>query len=382
MYRASDIIAPPIVGFKKKLMSLCEREKAVDLIQAMPSYPMPAKMKEVLAKNFNDDLSYYTDDQGLIELRECIAALHNVDGVNITPDDVIITAGANNGAFCLFAALFNSGDKVALPAPYYFNHDMGLKMLGVKPVYYHLDEKNGFKLKFDNIDKDIFKTCKAFVVVNPNNPTGAESDPGELMKLYSECKKNNMLLIADEVYGFFAEKGYPGSSILTMAKKLDSLVIVNSFSKSFSLTGFRVGYTIAKKEIMDEVMKAQDTVIICAPKVSQMAAMEGLNSCMGWLREKVVLINANAKEFTSLFNSNVKGFQLKSCGNFFAYVKHPYDDKSASQVSELLAKKINVLTLPASIFGPGQERYLRLSFGNLSGREKINEVVERFKNVV
>ncbi|MFH1223459.1 MAG: aminotransferase class I/II-fold pyridoxal phosphate-dependent enzyme [Pseudomonadota bacterium] len=381
-YRTQNVIFPPIVQYKKKLISLCDRSKLIDLCQAMPSYPMPKSVKQVLAENFNDSLSFYTEDQGLLELRELVATLHNSGGVKITADEIIISAGGNNGMLCAFMALFKKGDKVALPVPYYFNYDMALKMLDVEPFYYHLDENDGFKIKFDNLDKNIFKQCKGFVVVNPNNPTGAESDIEELKKIYAECKKNNSILLSDEVYGFFAQNGYPNSSILSAVKELDNLVVVNSFSKIFSLTGFRVGYSIAKQEIMDEIMKVQDTAIICAPRVSQSAAIEGLKNCIGWLKEKATSVNANSKEFTSLFNSAVKGFKIVASGNFFAYLKHPYDDKDDIQTAELIAKKTNMIMLPASIFGPKQEKYLRLAFGNLSRKEDINQVVERFKIMV
>ncbi|MEI6079785.1 MAG: aminotransferase class I/II-fold pyridoxal phosphate-dependent enzyme [bacterium] len=380
-YRTDGVIDPPIVEFKAKLTKLVDRSSVIDLCQAVPSYPMPAKMKQAIISKFSDDLSYYTEDQGILELREEICKLHNKNGVNINPSNVLITAGASQGAFSLFTAMFKEGDKVALPVPYYFNYDMGLKMLGVKPVYYFLDEKDNFKLKFDKLDKEIFKTCKAFIIVNPNNPTGAEYDSEDIRALYKECEKNNVTLIADEAYGFFASKGYPNSSILDLAKKLDNIVVINTFSKTFSLTGFRVGYLLLNDERMKEVMKVQDTVIICAPRVSQIAAVFGLKECGDWLAERVAYMNSNVKEFTKLFNSNLKKFKLSSCSNFFAYVRHPHEEMSSTEVAELIAKKANMMVLPATIFGPEQEHFFRIAFGNLSGKDQLNQVIERLSKL-
>ena len=293
----------------------------------------------------------------------------------------MITAGANQAAFTLFTAMFKPGDKVALPVPYYFNYDMGLKMLGVEPVYYFLNEEDNFDLKFDKLDKSIFKTCKAFVIVNPNNPTGVEYEKEELQRLYNECKKNDITLIADETYGFFSREGYPDSSLLSYFKEIDHLAIINTFSKSFSLTGFRVGYLILNDELMKQVMKVQDTIITCAPRISQFAAFTGLRECRGWLSEKRQFIQDNLQEFTKLFNANIKKFKLSSCGAFFAYVKHPYSSKTATQAAELVASKTSMMTLPGPIFGPKQECFLRLSFGSLSDKNQLNQVIERFSNL-
>ena len=379
MFRTSQIIDPPIVEIKKKLVGLCDEKKLINLSQAVPSYPMPGRIKQELTGNFSDAFSFYTPDQGLDELREAICTLHNVDGVKIDPSQVMISAGANQGAFSVFTVLFNAGDKVALPVPYYFNYDMALKMLGVEPVYYFLEEGKGFKFDFKSFDKSIFEKCKAVVVISPNNPTGAEYDIEELKLLYAECVRQGVTLISDEAYGFFSQGGYPATSLLTHVNSLDKLVVINTFSKTFSLTGFRVGYTIAKENLIKEIMKVQDTVIICAPRISQIAALTGLKHCSVWLDEKAHMIKENVDEFTKLFAEASTSYKLASCGNFFAYLKHPYEDKTAEEVAFMLAEKKNIITLPGSIFGPKQERFIRLAFGNLQGKDQILQLVERLK---
>ncbi len=374
-FRTAKIVAPPIVEFKKQIANFVKADGVIDLSQAVPSYPMPQEMKNYISNNFSEDLSYYTTDQGLIELREEICKLHGPSLVNT--EEILVTAGASQGAFSVFTSLFKTGDKVALPVPYYFNYDMALRMLGVEPVYYFLDEADGYKLIFDKLDKKIFKTCKAVIVVNPNNPTGAEYDVKELKKLYNECVNNSVTLISDEAYGFFSTLGYPGSSMLNIAGSMDGLVIINTFSKTFSLTGFRIGYVLARKQIIDEVIKVQDTLIICAPRVSQMMVLYGLKNCLQWLKQKTDFVRSNAEQFSKLFNSKHEKFKLSSCTGFFAYIKHPYENKTALQVSMQLAKEAKILVLPGSIFGPSQERYLRLAFGNISDPKKLSEVVDR-----
>ena len=375
-FRTTSVIDPPIVEFKKRIAELLGKEGVIDLCQAVPSYPMPdALKKHMMSGAFSDELSYYTPDQGITELREEISKLHGTKLVG--KDEVIVTAGANQGAFSVFAALFKAGDKVALPVPYYFNYDMAFKMLGIEPVYYFLDEKDQYKLIFEKLDKSIFKKCKGFVLVNPNNPTGAEYDTKELEALYKECNNNDVVLISDEAYGFFSKKGYPASSMLSLTGSLKNLVIVNTFSKTFSVTGFRVAYVLAQKELMDQIIKVQDSVIICAPKISQFMVLYALRECSAWLKDKVSFIQTNASEFSSLCSNNLKGFELSSCANFFAYIKHPFKGISAYDASIKVANQAKILTLPGSIFGPGQENYLRLAFGNVSDPNKLSEVVKR-----
>ena len=134
---------------------------------------------------------------------------------------------------------------------------------------------------------------------------------------------------------------------------------------------------LARKQIIDEVMKVQDTLIICAPRVSQMMVLYGLKNCLQWLKHKTDFLSGNAEQFSMLFNSKHKKFKLSSCSSFFAYIKHPYEDKTALEVSILLAKEAKILVLPGSMFGPLQERYLRLAFGNISDPKKLSEVVDR-----
>ncbi|HOW16756.1 MAG TPA: aminotransferase class I/II-fold pyridoxal phosphate-dependent enzyme, partial [bacterium] len=230
---------------------------------------------------------------------------------------------------------------------------------------------------FDKIDKSIFKSCKGFVLVNPNNPTGSEYDEEDIKKLSHQCNKDGVILISDEAYGFFSKKGYPASSVLNITGSLNNLIVVNTFSKTFSMTGFRVAYVLAQKAFMDQIMKVQDSVIICAPKVSQYMALYGLKECHSWLDEKVKYVQSNASHFRELCKTQLKGFSLSSCANFFAYIKHPFNDISSYEASIKVAQQAKILTLPGAIFGPEQDSYLRLAFGNVSDPSKLSEVVSR-----
>lgn len=368
MFRTKDIMYPPIVKFKNDIKNIKFNKNLIDLSQAVPSYPMPYVIKEKLVEDF----SFYTPDVGLDDLRKEIIKLYDLDFLNV--DNVIVTAGANQGAYSVFSTLLNEGDTLLLPKPSYFNYDMGARLLKANVSYYKLKKENSYKLDLNDISDDSLKKAKAIVIINPNNPTGAEYEISDLIALYKKCLEFNTFMIVDEAYGFFAKKKYPESSVLTHIKNLDKLIIVNTFSKTFSLTGYRVGYVVASKDFLNEMIKVQDTLIICAPRISQMAAFYGLKHAMHWLKEKKDLINKNLEIFRSEFK-RVKNFRLLSSGNFFSYIEHGFKDSYTA--SKVLAEKQGILALPGTIFDKDDTKTLRLAFGNISKEENIVELAKR-----
>jgi aspartate/methionine/tyrosine aminotransferase len=368
MFRTKDIMYPPIVKFKNDIKNIKFKKELIDLSQAVPSYPMPYVIKEKLVEDF----SFYTPDVGLDDLRKEIIKLYDLDFLNV--DNLIVTAGANQGAYSVFSTLLKKGDTLLLPLPSYFNYDMGAKLLEANVNYYKLKKEKGYRLDLNDIKDSDLKKAKAIVIINPNNPTGAEYGIKDLKALYKKCLEFNTFMIVDEAYGFFAKKPYPESSILTHIKNLDKLILVNTFSKTFSLTGYRIGYVLASKSFLNEMIKVQDTLIICAPRVSQMAAFYGLKYANSWLKEKKDLINKNLEIFRNEFK-RLKNFRLLSSGNFFSYIEHGFKDSYTA--SKVLAEEQGILALPGTIFDKDDTKTLRLAFGNIREEKEILELIDR-----
>lgn len=364
----NKVVAPPIVAFKDLAKGIKPRvEKVFDLTQAVPSYPTFQPIRERLKQALADEsTSFYTEVPGLLKLREKISELHPLKGTFI-PDEVLVTAGANHAMYTAFTLLFNPGDRVLLLEPYYFNYDMALKMLSLEPVYLSLSGADGFKLNVEQIIQNAEKDkVKGVVLITPNNPTGACYDSKDILQLADWANKNKIELILDETYMRFDSNHLNREEMGRYIQS--SLNIVGSFSKSFSLTGYRVGYFITSKKKMSEALKIQDTLVICAPHHAQIAALYGLEHCESDVKEKV-------KSFRKLENTlrerclGLKKFQLCSSGAYFAFLKHPFLHMTSEEACLELYKNTGILGLPGTVFGESMRDYLRLAFCNISEKE-------------
>ena len=350
----------------------------IDLAQAEPSYPPAAELLDYLAEQIHrPELSRYTDIRGTAELRAAFAGhLSEFYGATVTPADVSITAGCNQ-AFCLAAmALVGVGDEVILPAPYYFNHDMWLKMLGAKavPLSFQAD-RGGVPDVAEAADKITART-RAIVLGSPNNPTGAIYPPDVIRQFFELARERGIALMLDETYKDFLPGDGAPHDLLRAPDWPGILIQLFSFSKVYSLTGHRVGGLVAGSEITAEITKGMDCAAICAPAVGQAAALFGLQNLAGWKEEKRQLSLQRLAALRRALGRNDLGYELVSAGAFFAYMRHPHDGKSAAEVARRLADEQNMLCLPGNFFGPGQDAYLRFSFANVEA-EGMDEIAKR-----
>lgn len=356
---------PPIVEFKRKAAQITPLAAGrFDMSQAVPNLPTPARLRRRLAEALvNDpDISFYTDVPGLQQLRERIAATHPLHS-HIGADNLVITAGANHAMFTAFVLHFQAGDRVALLEPFYFNYDMGLRMLGLEPRYCQMNPEAGFSLRAAEVIAYLERNpVKGLVVITPNNPTGAVYSSSELLALLQWTSPRNIEVILDETYARYDPRHLENHAIGTFLGK--GLTVVGSFSKTYSLTGYRVGYMAAGSEAIEQVLKIQDTAIICAPHLSQLAALFGLEDCEGELAQQLAKTADLGRRFRQMAGG-LRSFALASCGAFFAYLKHPLAGQACEDVSLELYRNTGILGLPGTVFGRGQASFIRLAFCNL-----------------
>jgi len=350
----------------------------LDLAQAVPSYPPAQPLRDHLAEAVRrPHTSQYTEILGLPALRTALAAHMNAAyGAKIAPAEVAITAGCNQ-AFCIaIDALAGAGDEVILPSPWYFNHKMWLDMRGVRAVPLPCDAARGMAPDAGAAAALVGPRTRAIVLVTPNNPTGAIYPVETIAAFFELARARGIALIVDETYKDFRPDTAPAHGLFTKPGWQDTLVQLYSFSKVFSLTGYRVGSLIAGPALLAAVEKIMDCVAICAPNLSQQGALFGLGNLDAWREEKRRLMNARVSALRDAFARSNSGFVPVAMGAYFAWVRHPYDDIDAMQVARGLAKDHNLLCLPGNMFGPAQDRYLRLAFANLDA-ERMGEVVGR-----
>lgn len=350
----------------------------LDVCQAVPSYPpAPALQAHIAGRAGEDRTSVYTDIIGLAELRAALATHMSADyDGRIEAAQVAVTAGCNQ-AFCLaMTALAAPGDEVILPVPYYFNHHMWLEMQGVRPVFLPFDERRGGIPDPAAAAERIGGRTRAIVLVTPNNPTGAEYPPEAMEAFYRLARDKGIALVVDETYKDFRSGDSPPHGLFRHHDWPRTLVHLYSFSKVFSLTGYRVGSAICGDHLIAGIAKLADCVAICAPHIGQQAALFGLLNLDRWKREKRRMMGERVATLSREFLDNRLGYRLVTAGAYFAYVRHPFAGQPAAAVARRLADEHNLLAMPGSMFGPDQEDYLRFAFANLEA-QRMPELVRR-----
>jgi aspartate/methionine/tyrosine aminotransferase len=369
----TSVAAPPIAEAQRWIegRTFPPEKPLIDVCQGVPAYPPPDELTDRLASALKQDATHrYTDIKGLPSLRAALA-----DDINrtyaparcdaVSTENVLITAGCNQ-AFCLVAgALAKAGDEVILPLPYYFNHQMWLEMNGVAARHVGFHQDDGGAPDLSEIQRSINKRTRALVLISPNNPTGAIYPMSFLEAALDLCKVAGVALVLDETYRDFMPHDGPPHRLFQRENWPSALVHLYSFSKVFCLTGYRVGAIVADPRLIDEISKAMDCVAICAPHIGQIAAEHGLRSLGRWRRANSELMRERLAAFGRAFERDDMGYETVSAGAYFAYLKHPHTGRSAHAVARRLADTQNLLALPGSMFGPGQDDYLRLAFANV-----------------
>jgi aspartate/methionine/tyrosine aminotransferase len=381
-FNTSPVIAgvdtPPISEAGGWLDPATPPERVINLCQAVPSYaPAEALMDEVGQAAHEAGTGVYTDVLGTDELRARYAQqVSSVYGTTVASSEVAITAGCNQ-AFCVtMMALGGAGDNVLLTTPWYFNHDMWLRMLGMEvrtfpaitPGSPYPDPEAAAALIDDR--------TRAIVLCTPNNPTGSVYPAEVLAAFHDLCAARGIALVLDETYLDFRDTDERPHDLFDRPDWGDTLIQLYSFSKVFALTGYRVGAITARAQALIEIEKIMDCVAICAPHIGQRAALFGLNHLHDWKREKAEMMAHRTATLRHEFATQQPGWELASSGAYFAYVRHPFSGVPSKQVAMHLAKEHAMLCLPGSVFGPGQDDYLRLAFANV-GADRMAEVVQR-----
>jgi len=374
-----NAIDPPIDEANSWLLgrTFTDEKPLLNLAQAVPSYAPSKDLTNFMAERVKlFETAQYGPVSGNDNLKTELANhMNGIYGGSIYHDNILISAGCNQ-AFCLASmALAKAGDEMILTTPYYFNHQMWLEMQDIKTVHLDCDMNNKGLPEIDRARELISKKTKAIVLVSPNNPTGTRYPENLLEGFFELCQQTGIKLIIDETYKDFLIQ-QPPHKLFNFPNWGETLIQVYSFSKCFSLTGYRVGSIIAGKEVIKLVTKIMDTIAICAPRIAQDAALYGLQNLTSWVADKRKMLARRSELFTKLFKENDLSFELVSSGAYFAYVRHLYKNKNAYEVAMELLNKENILSLPGTFFGPNQDRFLRLAYANIT-RKQIVEVVDR-----
>lgn len=355
------------------------RERAlINLSQAVPSYPPHQRLQDEIARlAYCEDTGLYSDIAGTPALRAVLAAHMAAEyGGRIRPQQVAITAGCNQAFSLAVMALAGPGDNIILPAPWYFNHDMWIRMIRAEVRVIGTVDGGTTLPRVADAARAIDGRTRAIVLCSPNNPTGATYPAALISEFFALAQARGIALIIDETYKDFRPAPAPPHGLFAQPSWEQTFIQLYSFSKSLAMTGYRVGSIIASEAFIAEVEKIMDCIAICAPRISQDAALFGLRHLSSWTRDKAAEMAARAAALRLAFTRPGLDYSILSAGAFFAYIRHPFRGRAAKDVAQMLARGHDLLCLPGSMFGPGQEDYLRLAFANV-GAEKMMAIAER-----
>lgn len=357
------------------------RGPLIDLSQAVPGYPPHEEILSHLGAAAGTlAAARYGDIYGDESLRTALAADITARYQSpVNANEIIITSGCNQAFVLAAMTLAKAGDNIILPAPWYFNHQMTLDMLGIEPRALSCKAANAFIPVVDDARALIDEKTRALVLVTPNNPTGAIY-PREVIAAFAKlAKEKHIWLVIDETYRDFLNADHGTPHDLFASNDWDDTVIsLYSFSKAYCIPGHRVGAMIGGTAILEEVGKVIDCVQICAPRAAQHALSWAIPHTTAWRTANTLEIERRARAFKAAM-ADIKGWHLSSIGAYFAYVAHPFIDVPVKHVAQRLAEERGVLALPGPYFGPHQETHLRFAFANVDSRA-IEMLPQRFKD--
>jgi len=367
----------------KEMPLLASRlEGCVSLGQGIPSFPTPPHIVEAVCRALRDlpESGKYTLGPGMARLREAIAEhLQRDKGIHAAPDgEICVTVGAMEGLSAAVLTVVDRGDEVILPSPNYASHIEQVLLAEGVPVFVPLGAED-WRLDVEAMARAVTPKTRAIIVCNPHNPTGANFREAELRALAALAVERDLFVIADETYDFLTFDGQPHFSLATLPELKDRIIATYSFSKKYAMTGWRVGYVHASEGVLDQIMKVHDAVAICAPAVSQIAALAALEGS----QECVAEIRAALERRRNLICSSLDRLKghfsyVRPCGAYYLMARLVHPGVSSMELALRLLNEARVITIPGAAFGPEGEQHIRLSFGGLEA--EIEEALERMES--
>ncbi len=369
---------------KAKMM----RTKGIDVVglgAGEPDFDTPEHIKKALIKALKEKFIYYTPSPGIPELREAIAEkLKKENGIDYSPDEIIVTPGAKQALFEAILALVNPKDEVFLPDPCWVSYEPMVQIAGGKAVFIPTYEEDEFALIPEEVEKKITKKTKALIINSPCNPTGAMLTKKDLKAIADICLEHGIYVISDEIYEKITY-GEKHVSIASFSEMKNITITVNGFSKAYSMTGFRLGYAAAPKEIIDGMKKVHEHSVSCATSFVQKAGVAALKSSQKEVEFMVGEFKKRRDELIKMLREipDVTCFEPK--GAFYAFPNFSAYEKDSFKLANYLLEEAKIAVIPGRAFGTCGEGFLRISYATsleriIEGIGRIKKVLKKWKN--
>ena len=354
-----------------------------------PDYDTPANIKAAAIKAIEAGFTKYTPVSGTDELKDAIISkLKRDNALDYKRGQVAVSCGAKHTLYNLAQSLFEAGDEVIIPAPYWVSYPDIVVLAGAQPVIVNTQEKDGFKMKPDQLQAAITSRTRALIINSPSNPTGAAYSPEELKAIADILMDKDILIISDDIYEKIIYAKFPFTNIVTVEPKLkDRTIVVNGVSKAYAMTGWRIGYAAGPEQIIAAVNKIQGQNTSNPASISQKAAVEALNGDQEVVYQMVREFRKRRDIIEQMLNDIPHIRCTSPEGAFYVFPNvsgiygRSFQGKKITNSTELidyLMDEANVAAVPGAAFG--SDDHIRLSYA--TSLKNIEEGLKRIKNAI
>ena len=334
----------------------------IDLTLGDPDILPPREIRNAACRAIQLGRTRYSQNAGLREAREVVAAFNSrFYGKSISSDEVILTCGGMEAIYLMLASLVEAGDEVIIPGPYWINYEQMVRLCGGTPVIVPTKEADNFAVTAESLSAAITKKSKVLIVNSPCNPSGRTITRKVLGQIARLVKEHDLFVISDEVYRSLIYDNKRHESIWTHPGMQQRCAIIDSMSKRFSMTGYRLGMAIAPKELITAMTRFQENVAACAPLPSQYAAIAGYGNEIDTsylLREFTIRRNAILNGFSDMPRMSLSGID----GTFYAFVNISQTGLNSYDFAMRLLEQQHVAVVPGRTYGQNYDDFIRIAF--------------------
>ncbi len=360
----------------------------IPLVAGEPDFETPDIIKKKAIEAIENNFTRYTPTSGMLELREKIAQkLKKENNIIYDPSEIVVGCGAKQSLSTALMALTDNDDEVIIPAPYWVSYKAMAEIAGAKPVIAYTDEKNNFKLTVDDLKKVLTPRSKILIFNSPSNPTGIVYSEDELKEIAEFIINNKLIVISDEIYEKLIYDNKKHISIASLGKEIyDRTIVINGFSKSYAMTGWRVGYSAAPKRFTDIFKKIQANTVTHTSSISQYASLAAFDLTEEYYKKNSDTFQQRRDFIANWLDKRDDISYIKPEGAFYFFIKisnlfgkkieNEIIESDSSFYSKLLEKKL-VAVVPGSAFG--NPNYIRISYSySLKNLEKAFNRIGEF----
>ncbi|MCD6444665.1 pyridoxal phosphate-dependent aminotransferase [Candidatus Bathyarchaeota archaeon] len=350
-----------------------------------PDFDTPEHIKEAAIKALREGYTHYTPSPGILELREAISEyLEEEFKVEYSPDEIIATPGGKAAIFYALTTVVEEGDEVIIPDPAFPAYESVIRFLNAKPVFVRLKEENDFRMIPEDVEAKVTDKTKAVVINSPHNPCGSVLTKSDVEGLAEIALRHNLVLITDDVYHKIIYDGFEHESVVSIPEVRDRVLLLNSLSKTYAMTGWRIGYIAADRRFIERMVVLQNNLVSCLPAFVQKATVAALRGPQDFVKKMIDEYRRRRDVIVDGLN-RIRGFKCKKpLGAFYAFPNIKGVGMDERELVEYLLKEAKVATLHGSAFGPGGEGYLRFSYATSidlikAGLERIKVAIEKLQ---